>query len=180
MQREMTEVMDEVWGNNAVQSVVLISSKPGSFIAGADLKLVSGVIICLLADCCDHYQIQCWYLACFFFLYHVFSMIQACKTAEEVTGLSQEGQRMFEKIEKSPKPIVAAINGSCLGGGLEVLDLCVFVGIFFFHMVSIRITVKFWTWCLENFRIYFIICWWLLVMQTINMVTEKIWALKSS
>jgi len=54
------------------------------------------------------------------FLYHVFSMIQACKTAEEVTGLSQEGQRMFEKIEKSPKPIVAAINGSCLGGGLEV------------------------------------------------------------
>lgn len=48
-------------------------------------------------------------------------MIKACKTAEEVTGLSQEGQRMFEKIEKSPKPIVAAINGSCLGGGLEVL-----------------------------------------------------------
>ncbi len=78
-------------------------------------------------------------------LYHVFSMIQACKTAEEVTGLSQEGQRMFEMIEKSPKPIVAAINGSCLGGGLEVLDLCVFVGIFFFHIVSIRITVKFWT-----------------------------------
>uniref|UniRef100_A0A8C2IPH3 enoyl-CoA hydratase n=1 Tax=Cyprinus carpio TaxID=7962 RepID=A0A8C2IPH3_CYPCA len=85
MQREMTEVMDEIWGNNAVQSVVLISSKPGSFIAGADLN-----------------------------------MIQACTTAEEVTGLSQEGQRMFEKVEKSPKPIVAAINGSCLGGGLEL------------------------------------------------------------
>lgn len=62
-------------------------------------------------------------------------MIQACTTAEEVTLLSQEGQKMFEKIEKSPKPIVAAINGSCLGGGLEVLlDLCVFVVIFFFHM----------------------------------------------
>lgn len=48
------------------------------------------------------------------------SMIQACKDSEEVTKLSQEGQNMFEKIEKSPKPIVAAINGSCLGGGLEV------------------------------------------------------------
>lgn len=48
------------------------------------------------------------------------SMIQACKSAEEVTGLSQEGQKMFEKVEKSPIPIVAAINGSCLGGGLEV------------------------------------------------------------
>ena len=47
-------------------------------------------------------------------------MIQACTNTEEVTQLSQEGQKMFEKIEKSPKPIVAAINGSCLGGGLEV------------------------------------------------------------
>ena len=52
-------------------------------------------------------------------------MIQACKSAEEVTKLSQEGQKMFELIEKSPKPIVAAINGSCLGGGLEVKILCV-------------------------------------------------------
>lgn len=48
------------------------------------------------------------------------SMIQACKDVEEVTKLSQEGQKMFDVIEKSPKPIVAAINGSCLGGGLEV------------------------------------------------------------
>lgn len=47
-------------------------------------------------------------------------MIQACADSEEITKLSQEGQKMFEKIEKSPKPIVAAINGSCLGGGLEV------------------------------------------------------------
>lgn len=49
-----------------------------------------------------------------------FSMIQACSTAEDVTKLSQTGQQMFERIERSPKPIVAAINGSCLGGGLEV------------------------------------------------------------
>lgn len=47
-------------------------------------------------------------------------MIKACKDVAEVTSLSQEGQKMFEKIEKSPKPVVAAINGSCLGGGLEV------------------------------------------------------------
>lgn len=53
-------------------------------------------------------------------LYICCSMIQACNNTEEVTKLSQEGQKMFELIEKSPKPVVAAINGSCLGGGLEV------------------------------------------------------------
>ncbi|KAI1897694.1 hypothetical protein AGOR_G00085920 [Albula goreensis] len=51
-------------------------------------------------------------------------MIQACNSEGEVTSLSQEGQKMFEKIEKSPKPIVAAINGSCLGGGLEFAIAC--------------------------------------------------------
>lgn len=48
------------------------------------------------------------------------SMIEACKSSEEVTYLSQEGQKMLEKIENSSKPFVAAISGSCLGGGLEV------------------------------------------------------------
>ncbi|KAI4875118.1 hypothetical protein NFI96_025238 [Prochilodus magdalenae] len=89
MQKEMTEVMDEIWANNAIKSAVLISSKPGCFIAGADIN-----------------------------------MIQACKSAEEVSALSQGGQKMFEKIEKSPKPVVAAINGSCLGGGLEFALAC--------------------------------------------------------
>ncbi|NWH55188.1 ECHA enzyme, partial [Fregata magnificens] len=86
---EFTDVMNEIWANEAVKSAVLISSKPGSFIAGADID-----------------------------------MIEACKTSQEVTQLSQEGQKMLEKIEQSPKPIVAAISGSCLGGGLEVAIAC--------------------------------------------------------
>ncbi|KAK1170313.1 trifunctional enzyme subunit alpha, mitochondrial-like [Acipenser oxyrinchus oxyrinchus] len=89
LQSEFTQVMSEVWANDAVKSAVLISSKPGCFIAGADIN-----------------------------------MIEACSTAAEVTSLSQEGQRMFQKIEQSPIPIVAAINGSCLGGGLEVAIAC--------------------------------------------------------
>ncbi|XP_006162291.2 trifunctional enzyme subunit alpha, mitochondrial [Tupaia chinensis] len=86
---EFTEVMNEIWTNDQVRSAVLISSKPGCFIAGADIN-----------------------------------MLASCKTSQEVTQLSQEGQRMFEKLEKSSKPIVAAISGSCLGGGLELAIAC--------------------------------------------------------
>lgn len=38
MQTELTEVMNEVWANDDVKGAVLISSKPGCFIAGADIK----------------------------------------------------------------------------------------------------------------------------------------------
>ena len=47
-------------------------------------------------------------------------MIESCKTAKEVEEISLNGQKIFNMVEKSDKPIVAAINGSCLGGGLEV------------------------------------------------------------
>lgn len=56
----------------------------------------------------------------FFFFSVLYSMLSACTTSQEVTQISQEAQRTFEKLEKSTKPIVAAINGTCLGGGLEV------------------------------------------------------------
>ncbi|KAM7078300.1 trifunctional enzyme subunit alpha, mitochondrial [Molossus nigricans] len=89
LQSEFIEVMNEVWASDQVRSAVLISSKPGCFIAGADIN-----------------------------------MLAACKTPQEVTQVSQEGQKMFEKLEKSPKPIVAAISGACLGGGLELAISC--------------------------------------------------------
>jgi len=47
-------------------------------------------------------------------------MLQSCTSADEVTKLSTECQALLQLIEDSPKPIVAAIMGSCLGGGLEV------------------------------------------------------------
>ncbi|XP_059104639.1 trifunctional enzyme subunit alpha, mitochondrial [Peromyscus eremicus] len=89
VQSEFIEVMNEIWANDQIKSAVLISSKPGCFVAGADIN-----------------------------------MLASCTTPQEATRISQEGQRMFEKLEKSPKPVVAAISGSCLGGGLELAIAC--------------------------------------------------------
>jgi enoyl-CoA hydratase len=37
---------------------------------------------------------------------------------------SREGQRVFRAIERSPKPVVAAIRGYCMGGGLDLALGC--------------------------------------------------------
>jgi len=73
----------------AAKSAVLISGKPGCFIAGADIN-----------------------------------MLAKCKTREEATQMSKECQDFLFQVEKSSKPVVAAIQGSCLGGGLEVAMAC--------------------------------------------------------
>ncbi|XP_077301258.1 monolysocardiolipin acyltransferase Mtpalpha [Arctopsyche grandis] len=86
---EMTSVMNEIQSDPSVRAAVLISGKPGCFIAGADI-----------------------------------SMLESLKTVEEVTAVSKTGQAIFDRMENSPKPIVAAIQGSCLGGGLETALAC--------------------------------------------------------
>lgn len=47
-------------------------------------------------------------------------MIKQVKSIEGGRHLSQEGQRLFARLENLKFPTVCAINGNCLGGGLEL------------------------------------------------------------
>ncbi len=86
---EAHALLDRLEQDSAVQGVVFISGKPGSFIAGADIN-----------------------------------MLQACRTAAEATELSKAGQRFFDRLANFKVPMVAAIDGACLGGGLELALAC--------------------------------------------------------
>ena len=48
----------------------------------------------------------------------------ALTTQAEAERLSFEGQEMVSRVETLPKPVVAAIHGACLGGGLELVLAC--------------------------------------------------------
>lgn len=47
-------------------------------------------------------------------------MIESIQSRDEFYTTSRKGQDIMNQIEQSSKPIVAAISGSCLGGGFEV------------------------------------------------------------
>ncbi len=52
------------------------------------------------------------------------NMLAACQTEQEAQTLSRQGQMIFDQLEKLPIPVVAAIHGACLGGGLELALAC--------------------------------------------------------
>ena len=50
----------------------------------------------------------------------------ATRSQQEAERMSREGQAFFDRLEQSRLPIVAAIHGACLGGGLELTLACTY------------------------------------------------------
>jgi 3-hydroxyacyl-CoA dehydrogenase/enoyl-CoA hydratase/3-hydroxybutyryl-CoA epimerase len=86
---EISDLLEQVRSNKSLKGLVIISGKPDSFIAGADI-----------------------------------TMLDACKSAAEATAIATMGQQMFNQLEQLNIPLIAAIHGPCLGGGLELAMAC--------------------------------------------------------
>ncbi|KRX92001.1 Trifunctional enzyme subunit alpha, mitochondrial, partial [Trichinella pseudospiralis] len=86
---EFYDCLNKFTQDDSVKGIVVMSGKSGSFIAGADTKIIAN-----------------------------------CHSVAEATALSLKCQAIMNRIHSNYKPVVAAINGTCLGGGLELALAC--------------------------------------------------------
>lgn len=52
------------------------------------------------------------------------NMIARCQSAQEAESLARQGQQIMSEIHGLSIPVIAAIHGACLGGGLELALAC--------------------------------------------------------
>lgn len=91
---ELDQAIDELMADDEVKAIVITGGGTNAFVAGADIPEIKE----LIENPGDDYA--------------------------EAREFIERGQGVNRKIEMSPKPVVAAINGFCLGGGLELAMAC--------------------------------------------------------
>ena len=89
---EMAEVIGRLEaGGDGVRGAVIVSGKPGVWIAGADVE-----------------------------------QLRTLESIGDGEALSRTGHRLLDRLERLRVPVVAAIDGAALGGGLEVALACAY------------------------------------------------------
>jgi len=91
---ELDQAVDQVMADEVVKAVVITGGGTNAFVAGADIPEIKE----LLENPDDGYG--------------------------EAREFIERGQGVHLKIETATKPVIAAINGFCLGGGLELAMAC--------------------------------------------------------
>jgi 3-hydroxyacyl-CoA dehydrogenase / enoyl-CoA hydratase / 3-hydroxybutyryl-CoA epimerase len=86
-----TSLIERLEREGGPRGVVLLSGKPDTWIAGADVGELSSI-----------------------------------RSAAEAEELSRAGHAMLARLEELEAPVVAAISGACMGGGLEVALACTY------------------------------------------------------
>lgn len=89
VKNEFIALFQRLESDEAIKAAVLISGKPDTFIAGADIE-----------------EFLEW------------------KTAAQAESASREGHALLDRLETLRTPVVSAIHGACLGGGLEASLAC--------------------------------------------------------
>jgi 3-hydroxyacyl-CoA dehydrogenase/enoyl-CoA hydratase/3-hydroxybutyryl-CoA epimerase len=89
VKNEFIALFQRLESDPSISAAVLISGKPDSFIAGADIE-----------------EFLEW------------------RTAAQAESASREGHALLDRLENLRTPVVAAIHGACLGGGLEASLAC--------------------------------------------------------
>ena len=97
--RELPDVFTELDRDDAVRSIVL-RGKGGVFTYGLDLKAVAPTLMPLLSG------------------------ENLAKERTQLLRLIGEWQRAADLVERCTKPVIAAIAGPCIGGGIDLAAAC--------------------------------------------------------